>query len=126
MTSLCVFLIAFVGLFMTFVIGYACGERDGYKEGYNQGVEAKKLKAIAKLEYRIKAAKAMAQTAINTIPALEELENVTDKESAMIAKIVELENKIEELPKHVYISESAYSQLEAIDQNTVYYIYAND
>lgn len=83
-------------------------------------------KAIAKLEYRIKAAKAMAQTAINTIPALEELENVTDKESAMIARIVELENRIEELPKHVYISESAYNQLEAIDQNTVYYIYAND
>ena len=52
MTSLWVFLIAFVGLFMTFVIGYACGERDGYKEGYNQGVEAKKLKAIAKLEPR--------------------------------------------------------------------------
>lgn len=50
MTSLWVVLIALVGLFMASVIGYACGARDGYNDGYKHGVEAKKLKAIAKLE----------------------------------------------------------------------------
>lgn len=83
-------------------------------------------KAISKLEYRVKAAKELATTAMNTAANLEELENVTDTEAALMAKIVELETKLESLPKHVAISEFAYSELDEIDQNTVYYIYAND
>lgn len=83
-------------------------------------------RAIAKLEYRVKVAKNLANTAINTVNALEELENVTDTEAALLAKIVALENQIANLPKHTLISEVAYNALPEIDQNTVYYIYTND
>lgn len=83
-------------------------------------------RAIAKLEYRVKAAKTLAQTAIDTIGTLEDLENVTDAEAAIIAKIEELENEIDNLPKHVALSELAYQSLESIDNDTVYYIYEND
>lgn len=83
-------------------------------------------KAIAKLEYRVNAAKNLAKTAIDTVANLEELENVSDREAALMAKITELENRIENLPKHVCLSELAYANLDEIDQNTVYYIYAND
>lgn len=83
-------------------------------------------RAIAKLEYRVNVAKNLAKTAIDTVTNLEELENVTDKEAALLAKITELETKLESLPKHVSISEVAYANLDNIDQNTVYYIYAND
>lgn len=85
-------------------------------------------RAIAKLEYRVNAAKILAETAINTVSNLEELENVTDTEAALLARITDLENRIENLPKHVCLSETAYSSLESegIDQNTVYFIYAND
>lgn len=83
-------------------------------------------RAIGKLEFRINSAKNLAQTAINTVANLEELENVTDKDAAFMTKIAELEVKFESLPKHVGISELAYNELPEIDQNTVYYIYEND
>lgn len=83
-------------------------------------------RAIAKLEYRVKAVKNLATTALNTAVNLEELENVTDTEAALLAKITELETQLNSLPKHVAISEFAYSELDEVDQNTVYYIYAND
>ena len=83
-------------------------------------------RAIAKLEYRVNVAKNLAKNAIDTIANLEELENVTDKEVALISKITELENRLNDLPKHVCLSELAYTNLDEIDQNTVYYIYAND
>lgn len=83
-------------------------------------------RAIAKLEYRVNLVKSLAQNAIDSVTSLGDLENVTDKEAALLTKIVELENKLDNLPKHVHLSETAYNELENIDQNTVYYIYAND
>lgn len=83
-------------------------------------------RAIAKLEYRVNIAKNLATTALNTAVNLEDLENVTDTEAALLAKITELETQLNSLPQHVAISETAYSELDEIDQNTVYYIYAND
>ena len=83
-------------------------------------------RAIAKLEYRVGLVKNLANSALNAVANLEELENVTDTEAALVVKISELEAKLEGLPKHVCLSETAYNTLDEIDQNTVYYIYEND
>ena len=83
-------------------------------------------RAIAKLDFRVTSAKNLATTAIKTVANLQELENVTDKEAALLAKISELETELENLPKHIYISETAYNMLAEIDPNTIYYIYTDD
>lgn len=82
--------------------------------------------AIAKLEYRVKIAKNLAQTAIDVVPAIENLENVSDADAALLLKITALKTELANLPKHIAITEDAYNKLESIDQNTIYYIYTDD
>lgn len=82
--------------------------------------------AIAKLEYRVKIAKNLAQTAIDVVPAIENLENVSDADAALLLEITALKTELANLPKHIAITEDAYNKLESIDQNTIYYIYTDD
>jgi hypothetical protein len=82
--------------------------------------------AIAKLEYRVNAAKNLAQTAINVVPALENLENVSDADAALMLEITALRTELSNLPRHLAITEDAYNELESIDPNTIYYIYTDD